>query len=259
MEHPAASKRVPDPLLRGLVWLTLLATLLVVIWGGIVRVSGSGLGCPDWPLCHGQFLPSLDLATRIEWIHRLLALVSGVGVAGLVAWTALRYRAERVLFPLALLAGILFLLQAVIGGVVVLLELPHTWVTAHLANAEILLAVLTVMAVIVRWPRVATLGAPDASAWLGLSAAAATFVLMLSGAYVRGADAATSCPGWPLCDGGSLGTDVSQAVHMLHRYIAAVVGVLVVLATSAAWRQRDRRLPAQHGDCLLRQSGAEAE
>jgi protoheme IX farnesyltransferase len=220
-----------------LVWTTFVATLLVVIWGGIVRVTGSGLGCPDWPLCHGQFLPSLDLATRIEWTHRLLALISGLGVAALVTWTAARYRSERALLGLALLSGILFVLQAVIGGIVVILELPHTWVTAHLANAEVLLAVLTVLAVVVRWPAVMEGGRPDAAAWLSLSAAAATFVLLLSGAYVRGSEATAACVGWPLCDTPDMLIDRSQAIHMLHRYLAAIVGVVVALAAIAAWRQ----------------------
>lgn len=228
----------PSPGYRRLVWLTFVATVLVVIWGGVVRVSGSGLGCPDWPLCHGQFLPSLDLATRIEWTHRLLAIVSGLSLAALVGWTVLRHRGDRVLAPLVLLAGALYVLQAALGGIVVLLELPPTWVTAHLANAEVLLAVLTVLAVVVRWPSVLSAGRPGATAWLGLSAAAATFVLMLSGAYVRGADATSACTTWPLCDGGAWGADAAQAVHMLHRYLAAVVGVLVVLAGAAAWRER---------------------
>ena len=132
------------------------------------------------------------------------------------------------------------MLQAVLGGIVVLLELPHTWVTVHLANAEILLAVLVALAVVAQWRHVEPAGQPDAAAWLGASAAVATFALLLSGAYVRGADAATACATWPLCETGILGADASQAIHMLHRILAAVVGVLVVLAAAAAWQRPDR-------------------
>jgi protoheme IX farnesyltransferase len=228
---------------RILAWTTLAAMVLVVIWGGIVRVSGSGLGCPDWPLCYGQFLPSFDLTTFIEWFHRLLAIVAGLSLATLTLWTLLRYRSERALVALTLTAAALYLLQAALGAIVVLLELPHEWVTAHLANAELLLAVLTILAVVVRWPDVALGGRPDAAAWLGASAVVATFVLILSGAYVRGAGAATACVSWPLCEGASVGADPSQLVHMLHRYIAAAVGVLVTLAAVAAWRE-ERRHPA---------------
>jgi protoheme IX farnesyltransferase len=230
----------PSRAYRALAWSTFAAALLVVIWGGIVRVSGSGLGCPDWPLCHGQLLPSLDLATRIEWFHRFLGIVGGLSVASLFGWTILRYRTDRTLLALAVLAAALYVFQAVLGAIVVLLELPSTWVTAHLANAEILLAVLTVLAIVAQWRRVAERGHPSASAWLGLSAGVATFALLLSGAYVRGADASTACASWPLCDGTILGTDTAAAIHMLHRFLAAVVAVLVVLASVAAWRSADR-------------------
>ncbi|MBM4420052.1 MAG: heme A synthase, partial [Chloroflexi bacterium] len=131
---------------------TLAFMFLVVVWGGVVRVTGSGLGCPDWPLCHGQFLPSLDLQTRIEWLHRLLAVGAGLSLAALGVWTIARRRADRRALVLVLIAGPLYLLQAVLGAITVLLELPHTWVTAHLANAELLLATLTLLAVHLRWP-----------------------------------------------------------------------------------------------------------
>src|SRR5438093_577178 len=138
---------------RAVVYVSLLASFLVVVWGGVVRVTGSGLGCPDWPLCHGQFLPSLDPATRIEWTHRFLAIVSGLTVAAMVVWTIVIYRADRRVLAIALVAAVLYPLQAVLGAITVVLELPPEWVTIHLANAELLLAALTVFAVVVRWPR----------------------------------------------------------------------------------------------------------
>jgi heme A synthase len=188
---------------RRLVYLTLLAALPAAFWGGIVRVTGSGLGCPDWPLCHGQFLPSLDVATRIEWLHRFLAIVAGLTLAALALWTLVRYRSDRRALAFVGAAVVLYWLQAILGAITVLLELPDTWVTVHLANAELLLAVLTVYAVVVRWPAAGPgLAKPSAFTWLALSAAAGTFVLMLSGAYVRGDGATAACSTWPLCDNG---------------------------------------------------------
>jgi protoheme IX farnesyltransferase len=226
------------PRYRALVYLTLVLAFLVVVWGGIVRVTGSGLGCPDWPLCHGQFLPGLDATTRIEWFHRFIAIAGGLSLATLGIITIARYRAQRRVLALVVAAGVLYIVQALLGAVVVLLELPHTWVTAHLANAEILLAVLTVLAVEVRWPALASRarGAPWTA--LLLAAAVGTFVLMLSGAYVRGADASTACTTWPFCDGGAFPTFGAPAVHMAHRWVAAVVGVVLLAACWQAWRHR---------------------
>src|SRR3979409_2676076 len=143
------------PRYRALVYVTLAPSSLPSGGGGLARVSGSGLGCPDWPLCHGQFLPGLDTATRIEWFHRFIAIAGGSSLAALGLITIANYRSERRVLALGVAAGILYILQAVLGGIVVLLELPHTWVTAHLANAEILLAVLTVLAVELHWPALA--------------------------------------------------------------------------------------------------------
>jgi protoheme IX farnesyltransferase len=227
-----------DSRYRALVYVTLVLSFLVVVWGGVVRVTGSGLGCPDWPLCHGQFLPGLDTATRIEWFHRFIAIAGGLSLATLGLVTIARHRADHRVLALVVAAGVLYVLQAVLGGIVVLLELPDTWVTAHLANAEILLAVLTVLAVEIHWPALAARaqGAP----WTALvfAAAVGTFVLMLTGAYVRGADASTACTTWPLCDGGAFPTFGAPAVHMAHRWVAGFVGVVLLAACWQAWRHR---------------------
>src|SRR2546428_3414386 len=226
------------PRYRALVYLTLALSFLVVVWGGVVRVSGSGLGCPDWPLCHGQFLPGLDTATRIEWLHRFLGVAGGLSLAALVAVTIVTHRAERRALTFVVASGVLYVLQAVLGGVVVLLELPSTWVTAHLANAEVLLAVLTVLAVEIHWPALATRGRGAPWSALLLAAAVGTFVLMLTGAYVRGADASTACATWPLCEDGAFPIFGAAAIQMAHRWVAAVVGVVLLAACWQAWRHR---------------------
>ena len=226
-----------SPRYRALVYASLVASFLVVVWGGVVRVTGSGLGCPDWPLCHGEFLPSLDPATRIEWTHRFLAIVSGLAVAATVLWTLIVYRSDRRILWLAIAVAVLYPLQALLGAITVVLELPPEWVTLHLANAELLLAALTILAVIVRWPRATAARAPGWT-WLAIAAAAGTFVLVVSGAYVRGAGATASCPGWPWCGFDYFAQGSLQMIAMLHRYIAAGVGILVIAACVEAWRHR---------------------
>jgi protoheme IX farnesyltransferase len=226
-----------SPRYRALVYASLVASFLVVVWGGVVRVTGSGLGCPDWPLCHGQFLPSLDTSTRIEWFHRFLAIAGGLTVAAVVMWSLIVYRADRRVLTLAIVAAILYPLQAVLGAITVVLELPPEWVTVHLANAELLLAALTILAVVVRWPNVGRTASAGWT-WLAVAAAVGTFVLLLSGAYVRGADATTACVGWPLCGDTAFPTLGAPAIAMLHRYIAAIVGLLIVAACIEAWRHR---------------------
>ncbi len=227
------------PRYRALVYTTLLLSFLVVVWGGVVRVTGSGLGCPDWPTCYGQFLPSLDAATRIEWLHRFLGVAGGLSLAALVVVTLLAYRRERFALALVLAAGTLYVLQAVLGAVVVLLELPPTWVTVHLANAELVLALLTMLAVGVRWP--GSLGARARGApWtsLLLAGAVGTYVLLLTGAYVRGDDATAACTTWPFCDGGPFPLAGAPAVNMAHRWVAAIVGAVVLAGCWQAWRHR---------------------
>src|SRR5207253_4235843 len=100
---------------RALTILTLSWTFVLVVVGVIVRVTGSGLGCPDWPLCHGSPIPPLEPSAIIEYSHRLSAALSITLIAAtaVVAWT--RLRREPQIVALATLAAALVIAQSVLG------------------------------------------------------------------------------------------------------------------------------------------------
>jgi hypothetical protein len=112
--------------LRGLLVLTALVIGLLTAWGALVRSTGSGLGCPDWPLCHGRLFPPMeDLAAWLEWIHRLLAASATplLFLSALLVWR--RERQPALYRPLFWALGLVFG-QALLGGLTVILELHPT-------------------------------------------------------------------------------------------------------------------------------------
>ena len=217
---------------------TALVTYALVVLGGVVRVSGSGLGCPDWPLCHGRLLPPLDLHAIIEYSHRTTASLAStlIVLTAVVAWLAWRKRRDIVIPAMVALA--LLVVQVVLGAVTVRLELPPMIVLAHLATAMALLAAVCVTASnarLARYAPLASAGEPDSRpAWLARAAAAGTFLLILSGSLVVGSGASGSCGAWPLCGGGfSLAFDGYPAIQLLHRGLAAAIGVLIIVSLFA--------------------------
>jgi heme a synthase len=112
---------------------TLVANIGIVVTGGVVRLTGSGLGCPEWPRCSGSsFVPhrAMGIHSAIEFGNRMLTfLVAAVAVATLVlAW---RYGRASVV-RLALLLALGVPAQAVIGGITVLTDLNPWIVSLHL-------------------------------------------------------------------------------------------------------------------------------
>src|SRR4029078_7421848 len=128
--------------------LTLATSLLLVTIGGVVRATDSGLGCPDWPLCHGQLIPPLDDAKAwIEWVHRTVAVLIGFEILGLAALAVRDYRDRRsILCPSVAAVGLVGF-QAWLGRETVRLGNSGESVTAHLAAALTLLGLLVVLTV----------------------------------------------------------------------------------------------------------------
>jgi protoheme IX farnesyltransferase len=229
---------------RWLIVVTCAVTYALVVLGGIVRVTGSGDACPDWPRCHGQLLPPLEGDVLIEFSHRLVASVVGFLVLGVavLGWRA-RGRLPSLVPWGAFLAVGLVGGQVVLGGMTVLNDLDADLVTAHLALASTLLATLVVLALASFDLTAPASGATGGASFRNLAvvAALATFALMLSGSYVAGSGASLAFRDWPLFDGQLLPEGGHRAMaHGVHRLAAAGVGVLLIYMTVRAWRAGGR-------------------
>ena len=222
---------------------TLATAILLVTVGVIVRATDSGLGCPDWPLCHGRVLPPLgDAKAWIEWVHRTLAVIIGFEIVGLAILAWLDHRDRRSLLWPSVGAVALVGFQAWLGRETVRLGNSGESVTAHLAAAMLLVALLVYVTVRAGIPaRLGPGGASQRFTLLASFAALTTFALLLFGSHVTATDTALVFPDWPLM-GGSLVpplTDLTSP-HVLHRWVAVVVGLIVgVVAVVALRTQRE--------------------
>jgi protoheme IX farnesyltransferase len=226
--------------------LTLATTLALVTVGVVVRATDSGLGCPDWPFCHGRILPPLDDAKAwIEWLHRGVAAIVGLQIFALAALAIVDHRDRRSLVVPAVAAVFLVGFQAWLGRETVRLGNSGESVTAHLAAAMLLLGLLVYITARAAYPaRLASgRGGSQRFTLLATFAALATFALLLFGSHVTATDSALVFPDWPLMGGTAFPplTEVTAA-HVLHRWIAVVVGFIVVgTAIVASRTQQERR------------------
>ena len=214
---------------------TVVVTYAQIVLGGVVRVSGSGLGCPDWPLCHGHLLPPFQLHAIIEYSHRTVGFAASclIVLTAALAWFAVRH--WRSLKLAAGMALALLVVQVLLGGVTVLLELPPQVVLVHLATAMLLLGATVVTAMIaVRGPRLMPpLGSVKPSA---VAALIATFCLLLSGSLVVATGASAACAGWPLCDGTRLLFSGLSGIQLVHRGLALLAGLALIAALARTLR-----------------------
>ncbi|MEW5917742.1 MAG: COX15/CtaA family protein [Gemmatimonadota bacterium] len=235
--------------LRRLAWIALVLAFGQIVFGAIVRITGSGMGCGDhWPQCSGYWIPPLERPDLIiEVTHRYIAAALTVVIVWLSAVAFVRRRLAGVGGPggvarATFLAAALVVAAALFGAATVKLELANKAViVTHLAIAMTLLAVLVVA--IQRTYETGTTSPPVSLTTLrsGYAALALTFLALVLGAltaHLPGANVA--CGGFPLCNGSWVPTAAVQHVQYTHRLVAFVL-LMHMIGFSIGVRRRAER------------------
>ena len=227
--------------LQSLTIIAIIAAVGQVTLGGVVRATGSGLGCPDWPLCYGSIIPPLNSAALIEYSHRFSGSVLGILVFALAIVSLLRYRFDRWIVIPATSAAALVLVAGGLGALTVVTELEWWLRLLHLGVAEMIICCLAIAFVASRYKMdnnsKMSISTSCSSTLLAISILS-LFGLILYGSYMVGQGYGTSCGTWPLCDGSILPFREPYLVHMLHRIMAALVGIGIrIVGISVMFRE----------------------
>src|SRR5205085_11015921 len=155
-------------------------------------------------------------------------------------------RRNKLVFWLAFSAGILLAFQIILGGITVKKELPAEIVAAHLATAMAFMGVMiaTLAISVFRARRIEPFAAALDSGYtrLAIATAAVAFGTLVLGSYISGTSASLACSGWPLCNGSVFpGGSSDVGLHVLHRFVAGLLGLMLLGLTYQAFEERRRQ------------------
>ena len=220
--------------LKLLIVFSIIDCIFQISLGGFVRVTSSGLGCPDWPLCYGKIIPPMNYHTLIEWGHRTSGAILGLSILMINLFVIFYERKNKLLLGMSTASLLLVILVGGIGGAVVLTELEPSLRTLHLFLAQIIIFTLGISLI--------SLYIPDGTSYkdiwmidkysimIGLLAIAIILAL-LTGSYAVWKGAGTVCSSWPLCTSGSILPQSGLGwIHMIHRITSSFAGILGLYA-----------------------------
>lgn len=249
-EHAPAGPKLASPKVQTqLALANLIGQIAIVVTGSVVRVTGSGLGCNTWPNCHeGSLVP---VAGAAPWIHqaiefgnRGLAIALGIltGVLIISVFVAKR-RPDLKWLALSQLLGVV--VQAVVGGISVLLDLRWWAVALHFLPSMLLVWLAALLYVRIREADNGTyeFRFPQPLRYLAIGSALAMAIVLTTGTMVTGAGVHSGDSGVGM--EGRLEVDIAEMAHIhahfMYLYLGLTIGLVVALITVKA-SERARKL-----------------
>jgi cytochrome c oxidase assembly protein subunit 15 len=221
-------------------------TYLLITMGGVVCVTNSGQGCPDWPGCYGQIIPPMRMDAIIEYAHRFIAALTSpfIIVAAIVGWW--KYRSIRWVSWPPVIAVLLLFAVIVFGAFAVLTGLPP-WIAAIDLGSALLVLALLLTATVTAFSHHHNPTRPDrlwfrsSFAQLSMWTLAAVFIVLVSGVLIAKSGSIVRCLGWPLYSGQLIPVDLHGWLQMARLLIAGVASIFIVAVVVQAWRTQRRQ------------------
>jgi cytochrome c oxidase assembly protein subunit 15 len=229
------------------------ATWILLVAGGLVTSTASGLSVPDWPLSFGTLFPRMEGGVRFEHTHRLIAGTVVCLTIALTVWVS-RRESRTLVRRLVFLAMGAVVLQALLGGATVLLKLPPAVSASHAGLAQLFFSLILTTAVATGpgWRKARSGGFRRAR---GFFAATGIAILLqiLVGAVMRHTGEGMAFPDFPKSNGMWIPSldDFGNRINYAHRVGAAVVAVLVLASAHLAWHRSAPGTPERKAGALL--------
>ncbi|MGH7780075.1 MAG: COX15/CtaA family protein [Candidatus Binataceae bacterium] len=218
------------------------ATFCLIFVGGLVTSTGSALAVPDWPLAFGKLIPAWQGGIRFEFGHRVVAAIVVTLTLILMAW-AWRVEPRRWVRNSIMAAFGLIIVQAILGGITVLLELPLPIAVAHAGTAQAFFCLMVSIAIFTnpRWTRTTPREERPVRIPLAMLAGITTAVIylqILAGAVMRHLGAGLAIPDFPLAFGQLIPPYWNEyiAINFAHRCGAVIVTIMVVWTVARVLR-----------------------
>lgn len=218
---------------------SILSLYLLMIMGTFVTSTGSGLACPDWPLCYGTVSPPLKLSIWFEWGHRLLGGLTGIMILLSTLFVWLKYKGIP-RFLTSIMVMLLFT-GVLLGGITVIIEAPHLDSLARIAivSSHLIISTLVLISLVLTLRNV-TLRRSISERGLSFLLFMMVYIQVILGILVRYSRATLACPDFPLCRGEIIPslTDYTVVLHFSHRISAMIVILLTFYILTRAFKEK---------------------